>query len=371
MSKKIVHLTSAHTRYDTRIFLKQCRSLAKAGHSVSLVVADGKGDEVKDGVNIYDVGASSGRMDRIRNASRKVFEKAVLLKADVYHLHDPELIPSGLKLKKLSKKIIFDSHEDVPKQMLHKPYLNMPIRLMLAWCIKAYEKWACKQFDAIVTATPFIAAKFLFINPLTIDINNYPILGELSQDTIDWSNKENKICFIGVISAERGIAEIVNALHLSKHAQLQLVGQFSEAYVEERVKRLSGWKKVNQLGFLDRGQVRDILSTSVAGLVTFHPLPNHVDSQPNKMFEYMSAGIPVIASNFSFWRDIIEGTNCGICVDPLQPEEIAKAIDFLIDNPKKAEQMGRSGQQAVQQRYNWAMEEKKLLNLYQNITKTL
>ncbi len=96
-------------------------------------------------------------------------------------------------------------------------------------------------------------------------------------------------------------------------------------------------------------------------------MPNHVDAQPNKMFEYMSAGIPVIASDFPLWREIIEGCGCGICVDPLDPKKIAEAIDYLVDNPEIARRMGENGRKAVYDRYNWDVEEKKLLALYDSL----
>ena len=76
------------------------------------------------------------------------------------------------------------------------------------------------------------------------------------------------------------------------------------------------------------------------------------------MFEYMSSGVPVIASNFPLWREIIEGNNCGICVDPLNPTAIATAIDTLAKDPDRARQMGRNGQKAVLEKFNWSAEEK-------------
>jgi glycosyltransferase involved in cell wall biosynthesis len=148
---------------------------------------------------------------------------------------------------------------------------------------------------------------------------------------------------------------------------LQLGGKFSEKETEAEVKSYAGWQLVDELGFVDRVGVKNILAHAVAGLVTFLPLPNHIDAQPNKMFEYMSAGVPVIASNFPLWREIIEGNDCGLCVDPLNPAAIAEAIDYLVNNPVRAEQMGRNGQRAVQERYNWTIEEKKLLELYSSL----
>jgi glycosyltransferase involved in cell wall biosynthesis len=364
----ICHLTSAHPRYDIRIFLKECRSLAKAGYKVSLVVADGKVDEYREEVLICDVGASHGRIDRMFNAAWRVFEKAVTLNADIYHLHDPELIPIGIKLKKLGKKVIFDSHEDVPKQMLYKPYLNKPMLRIIAQGMEYYETWACRQFDAVVAATPFVRDKFLSINPHTIDINNYPVLDELAS-SVDWTDKRSHVCYIGVIAEIRGIREMVSAMSLVKEGiRLQLAGTFSEHQLRNEVMLHEGWSRVDELGFLNRYEIRKVLRNSVAGIVTFLSSLNHIDAQPNKMFEYMSAGIPVIASNFSLWKEIIEGNDCGLCVDPKNPKDIADAIDSLFNKPARAREMGQNGLLACRDRYNWAVEEQKLLKLYQNLS---
>ena len=155
--------------------------------------------------------------------------------------------------------------------------------------------------------------------------------------------------------------------HVESEIRLELAGPFFEANVSEEVRDYPGWSRVDELGFVDRAGVRDILGRSVAGLVTFHPVPNHVDAQPNKMFEYMSAGVPVIASDFELWKEIVLGNNCGLCVDPLSPRDLAKAIDYLVTHPAEAESMGDNGRRAVMERYNWSVEERKLLSIYEDL----
>jgi len=362
--KKVMHLTSVHPRHDMRIFAKQCKSLAANGYDVTLVVADGQGTQNVDNVDIVDVGVLPGRRNRILKTTRKILKIAARSNAKICHIHDPELIPVGLRLRSLGKTVIFDSHEDAPKQLLVKPYMG-PLRLkFLKFGLSMFEYAMCRFFDGIIAATPTIRDKFLRINPNTIDINNFPLLNELNSAG-SWDNKRAEVCYIGWITALRGIREVISALDQVKSpVRLNLVGKFSEAQLEVEAMAMPGWDRVNQLGFLGRDEVRAVLGRSMAGLVTFHPMQSHIDAQPNKMFEYMSAGVPVIASNFPLWREIIEGNKCGICVDPLDSAAIAKAIDRLVQDTENAKIMGSNGEEAVARLYNWPMEEAKLLDFY-------
>lgn len=366
---KICHLTSVHPRFDTRIFLKECLSLSSAGYEVTYIDADGGGDDFRGGVNVYDVGTPTGRIDRIINVSRRVLAKAVEIDAALYHFHDPELIPAGLKLKRLGKRVVFDAHEDVPKQILGKPYLNTPAKWMISKAFAVYEHWACRQFDAVVAATPFIRDKFLAKGVRSVDINNFPLLGELDAQ-VPWGVKRPEVCYVGGIGRIRGVFEIMQAMgKVRSSVRLNLCGKFYESDVEQTCRAMPSWLSVNEMGFLDRSRVREVLGRSLAGIVTLHPVINYLDALPVKMFEYMSAGIPVIASDFPLWREIIVGNQCGLCVDPMDPKAIARAIDHLVLHPDEARQMGENGRRAVLNQYNWGVEEKKLVQLYEDLLK--
>jgi glycosyltransferase involved in cell wall biosynthesis len=193
------------------------------------------------------------------------------------------------------------------------------------------------------------------------------LLGELDSD-VPWTDKAAEVCYVGGMSRIRGIEQLVQAMGMAQSGvRLNLCGRISEHAVEQACMAMPGWQAVNKRGFVDRVGVREVLGRSIAGLVTFHSLPNHIHAQPNKIFEYMSAGVPVIASDFPLWREVVLGNQCGLCVDPMDPAAIARAIDYLVQHPDQARQMGENGRRAVLERYNWSIEEAKLINFYENI----
>ena len=372
----VCHITSVHHPLDTRIFYKECTSLARSGFEVNLVVPldpAEKKPETPAGVRIIGVPKPRLRRQRFTSTAWQVYRAAKSINADLYHFHDPELMFVGLLLLKHGHKVIYDIHEDAPRSMLSpgRDYLPNYSKRAVGWLLERLENFSARRVTACVAATPKIAARFRSIQSGVWTINNFPILDELAEPaSTAWGDRNSEIAYIGNIALARGLREMVEAMEFlpgELRTRLKLAGSFSPAECRREVVGLRGWSAVDELGFLNRKSVRQVLSQVRAGLVLFHPEPNHVEAQPNKLFEYMSAGIPVIASNFPLWRELIEGEGCGLVVDPLNSREIASAIEYVLTHDDEAEAMGRRGREAVEQRYNWSHEEKKLVTLYNSL----
>ncbi len=366
---KICILTTVHPSFDTRIFHKQAKSLVNAGYDVILIVQNEK-SEVVDGVNIITLPRPRTRFVRMFGLTWRAFFMARRERADIYHFHDPELIPVGLLLKLQGKRLIYDVHEDLPKQILNKDWIPRPLRKLVAGAARLAEELAAWAFDGIVVATQAIAKRFLASK--TVIVQNFPIPNELVVlNSIPYQSRSAKIIYVGGITAIRGIREMVQAISLlpeSSNASLVLVGEFSPQALEVEMRSLSGWKRVKFIGWQDRPSLGRLLGEARAGLVVLHPRLNYLEAWPVKLFEYMSVGLPVIASDFPLWREIVEGERCGLVVNPLDPRAIAEAIQYLLSHPEEAEEMGKRGQQAVKERYNWDIEKEKLLSLYRKLT---
>jgi len=368
MGKKVCILTSVHLPFDTRIFHKQAKSLVTAGYDVTLIAQHDK-DEVVDRIKIISLPKAKNRFWRMVGTWR-VFKLAYGQRAEVYHFHDPELLPVGLFLKLLKRgKVIYDVHEDYPKEILTKYWLPSISRKPLSCLFNFIEKSASCRLDFIIAVTDGLRAEFKKGKRATV--RNYPILEDIQPER-RFELQNPSLIYAGSLTEIRGIGEIVQAMeHVdpSKNIKLILCGTFSPESYEQKVRRLKGFEKVEYVEWVKQEEVWLKLSHATIGIVCFHPTLNHINSMPNKLFEYMAAGLPVIASNFPLWKEIIEGDNCGLTVNPLDPSEIARAIEYLLEHPDEARRMGENGRKAVIEKYNWETESKLLLRVYDDLLK--
>jgi glycosyltransferase involved in cell wall biosynthesis len=368
--EKIVQLSSVHISSDTRIFHKICKSLVNNGYKVDLIIQHAK-DEIVDGISIVALPIATKKIQRLTKILPAVLKKVIKYsKNTIIHFHDPELIPFGIIFKLLGYKVIYDVHEDVPIAILPKKWIPFFLKPPLATIIKVIERISAFFFDANITVVPTITERFAKSNRKTVEIRNYPILREELAEV----NKSNHtsidyVTYVGSLTETRGILQIVDAMNYidEECIELWLGGDFGEEDLRQELEKNNGWEKTKYLGWLNREKVNKILKNAFAGMVVLNHTPSHESSLPVKLYEYMMAGIPVIATNFPLWKEIIIENNCGILVDPLNTHEIAEAIKWLYNHPKEAKLMGENGRKAVIEKYNWHSEEKKLLKLYETI----
>lgn len=360
--KVVCQMTSAHKSDDIRIFYKECVSLSENGYKVFLVAPDES--YIRSGVEIIGIKQENkGRLWRMLFMSKAIYKQASKIRADIYHIHDPELLPYALKLKKKGKKVIYDSHEDVPRQILAKTWIPKVLRKYVSKIFENYEKHVARQLDYVITATDHIADIFKKSGSLARAVKNYPMLTDIECKNENYFERENIICYAGGVTEQRGITQMVKAVD-NLDVKLQIAGAIDDNY-QKQLSVLPGRSKTDFLGFLNREQISDLYNRSKAGMVVLKNTPNHREALPIKMFEYMAAGIPVIASKFPVWEKIIDEVGCGICVDPDSVQEIVVAIKRLIENPDLAMNMGKNGRKAICEKYSWEMEVKKLLLVYQ------
>lgn len=365
----IVHLTTVHIPFDTRIFQKECRTLVQAGYRVSLIASHTR-HEVVDGVEIVPIPSYSRRIVRILLSPWAAYRIARRLQADLYHFHDPELLPVGVLLKWTTRvRVIYDVHENHAKKMQARQWLPRSLRKVVSSTVRLIEQYSVNTFDAIVAATEHIAA--LFSHTKVVVVKNYPLLKFTSLPPGDQQHRadNHKIIYTGGWTGHRGVYQIIQALEYVRNpkVRLALLGRCIDPHVQEHAKMLPGFSKLDYFGLVPYEESYEHMRSSAIGLVCSQPRHDYDLAQPNKLFEYMSAGLPVIASHFPLWREIVEGSQCGVTVDPTQPEQIARSIDHLLAHPERRKQMGENGRRAVLETYNWQVEGQKLLALYEEL----
>ncbi len=365
---RVCHLTSVHAALDDRIFFRECRTLVQAGYEVTLI-APAEADQEVNGVQIRAVPKPKRRLDRMTKTAWAVYRAAVRQNSNVYHFHDPELIPIAFLLRLKGKRVIYDVHEDLPDDVLTKDWIPRPLRGLVAWLANALSHFAGAIFTKIIPATSNISKRFP--PSKCVIVRNYPVLDELAYgDLPNFDRRPDNVVYLGSITRIRGIHQMVQAMSVPsvpKNARLILAGVFDGRALETEVRENPSWRRVEFMGWQPRSSLRAILSSAKAGLILLHPELPFLEALPAKLFEYMAAGVPVVASDFPLWRKIIEEVGCGILVDPLDVDAIGRAIAYLLQHPFESEAMGKRGRQAVLSKFNWSTQTEDFLNVYEAI----
>lgn len=362
MKKKICHVTSAHQPFDGRIFERECTSLAKH-YDVYMIVPNTEDCE-RNNVHVLGVHIPPGRIKRLLNL-KFLYKRMLEVNADVYHIHEPELIPYALKMKRQGKKIIYDCHEDMPAMILNMNYLPMFFRKIAAPIYEKYENHSIRKFDGVISVDPRIVEKLKKNNQNTVMVTNYPQFRDIEQG----ERNSTSICFTGGIGYLWLVDNIVKSVE-NLDVKVILAGATTDDYMQG-LKSLPGGEKVDYRGHIPHKDALMIQTESFAGMALLDygiivggkwgTLGN------TKLFEYMMAGTPLIATDFVLWKRIIDKYQCGICVNPHNIKEISEAIQYLQNHPEEVKRMGENGKKAVREKFNWSTQEKVLIDFYKNI----
>jgi glycosyltransferase involved in cell wall biosynthesis len=362
--KKICHITSTPQNAIPRL-LRESSTAIKIGIK-PYIVAQGDSFE-KEGITYIGIRTARNRFERILFTSRLLINEALKIDADIYQIHDPELLPFASKLKKKGKKVIFDSHEFYGLQIEVKEYIPRILRKTISSIYKRYEAFICKRIDAVV-AVCTINGKDYFENRTkkTVFLANMPDIDVFFQGAQRIEEVgPKKVVYVGTMSESRGITNLIKSVGKTK-AKLTLCGSFPSEEYFRRIREFKEYNKVDYLGVVPRNEIVEILNDSYIGISTLLHVGQYseIDTLPTKVYEYMALGLPIIISDTNYARKLIKEYEFGICVDPGSIDELADKIDYLIDNPHIAKKMGEVGKRLAREKFNWSIEEMKISNLY-------
>jgi glycosyltransferase involved in cell wall biosynthesis len=360
---KVCILTSAHSAFDDRIFLKQARGLARAGYDVTLV-APHERDEVVDGVVIKSVPKPHGRIGRFSLNLWRIYREAARLKAAVCHLHDPDLIVVGILLKLTThSKVVFDAHEDYPLVALRRAWIWKPLRPFARAAVWWAFRLTLPFFDAIVAATESIASSLP--NRTRIVVKNY---ADLRVGAFGNNHQLNLLVYAGLVSPERGISEFLEAfrkINQTMAVRLRLAGA-EDGRLRQEILQQCPPGTLEIKGRLKQQEALEFIAPGTLGLVLDLPLPGS-DGLPTKLFEFMALGLPVVAADLPTIRRIVEDAQCGIIVDFRNPSDVAGKIVDLLNDPDRISAMRQRGFEAYLKSYQWNTQEVQLLDLYRKL----
>jgi glycosyltransferase involved in cell wall biosynthesis len=371
---RICHFSSVHHVWDTRVFYRECVSLAKS-FEVTLIAIGEEGNFVKQGVQVISVPKPKNFIERFFKTIFRVFILAVKQEAHIYHIHDAEMIPFGIVLRILGKQVIYDIHENTHDDILLKPWIKPNKRKLLA---KAYNclLWIGSKFlqFIVVVADPKFLPKFFVHEGNATIVQNFANPDELSPYLV--SNRTdligNHLFYVGMIKdMYYDINPFLQALNLLNEkgifCHLHLIGYFGSGHSTD-VTHLKNWDQLkNQItfyGFLDTHAAYQISMQCKVGLCIKNQPESMLVSHERKLFEYLAIGLPSIFCDKSIYKDLNQKFDIGFAVDVTDANAIANALQLLLQVDEHLLLKSENARQAAQHCFNWNLESEKLFKLY-------
>lgn len=364
----IIHKVS---NLDPRSFFKQARSLGNAGYEVSIIGLFNR-DRHVDGIKIIGAGEVRNRFGKFWKASLRTLLLAIGERADVYHFHDLDFVPWAVLLKLITgAQVIYDIHEAHPEYMLLKSYIPAVFRKPLYHLVYLTEHAASKLFDAIVPNDNFVAAGFN--HKKNIVIFNFPSDEFFDEyKPLPFKEREFDLIYHGSLPKYHceTMMKIANTLNLDGISNLWAImtsDTATQRWAQSELARRGLERNFTFLPYVSYTEVARYLGRAKIGIIPLPPYKKFMKNIPLKMFEFMGCAMPFVLSDLPPSRQFINGSNCAIKVEPDDIKGYADAIRFFLSSPEAAVKAGSAGAKLIRERYNWGIEEKKLLGLYESL----
>jgi len=370
---KVCHFASVHTIDDTRVFYRECVSLAKKYDVTYIGIGNFSGE--RDGVKIIGIHNPETRLKRLFYTTFKVCYLALKQDADIYHFHDAELILFGIILRILGKKVVYDIHENTYEDIMNKPWVPQKTKFILGKSYRFLE-WMSSLFMPfiLVIARNEFSKRFV-TNKYTV-IQNFADVNELKKFRIDDRSKlENNLFYIGtVFDYYYDFGKLIEALYILKQqhkvVHLHCVGYIGHL-VERGLEKDENYKKIkDQITFYSHivhpGGF-EISKSCKVGICLKNQPENILVSHERKFFEYMAIGMPMITCDSHIYKEVIDTYKTGKYVNLKNSTALAKTIDDMISNESELVQMSENCIQASEQHFYWESQEKILFELYERI----
>ena len=371
---KVCHFASVHTTTDTRVFHRECTSLAKFFDVTFIGIGNKSG--LMNNVNVIAVPKPSNRIYRLLFTTWKVFFLAWKQHADIYHIHDAELIPFAFLFALRGKKVIYDIHENTYEDIMRKPWILDSFRWVLGLLFKTLE-WLSAQsmYTILVIAKPEFAKKF--ITRKRVIIQNFADFEQFNSYRITQRQAivANNLFYIGTVyDYYYDLIPIIKALHILKQQgkiiHFHCVG-YKGRYVDTVLSKLPEYEELKEqlhfYGYLNTTEGYEISKTCKVGLCLKNQPEEILLSHERKFFEYMAAGLPVLACNYHIYKEIIDTHQIGKYVTIDDAKAISAALDELFFTTQKLDMYAANGVDAAELTFNWHAEETKLVDLYNNM----
>ncbi|OAI38667.1 hypothetical protein AYO38_02030 [bacterium SCGC AG-212-C10] len=366
---RVCVLTSVHPPLDTRVFHRQAKSMAAAEFDVLMIAPGAPADPVSR-VRFASLPEWGGRAGRPLRWP-VLMAKALRARADVYHFHDPELLPWGLLLKWISgRPVIYDSHEYLREDILGKHWIPAALRKPVAFISDRIEKWVARHLSAVVVVTEEMATRFAPYQDDVVTVKNLPPSPILPDPLPE---RQPVVIYAGLMNVERGLdileetARLVRERHPECEFHILGTVEWHGMPAGSAERSAEDWtaRGIHFLGTAPQPEVAGMLVAAACGWLPRSPhAANNLLAWPNKLVEYMVVGLPVVASDLPLQAQVVNDADCGFVVEALSPRAHADAICAVLDDPVEAARLGENGRRVAQEQYTWEGESAKLRSLY-------